>query len=72
MDDLQAVAQIGTAITTTGALFLAWMLERKNTQKERENTEKERERAERYETVIVRLLENLVMQATTKNNGSGL
>lgn len=62
MDEIQALISLGTTITTSGALLLAWMLARKD-------TDKERERADRYEAVIVRLLEITTTQLKAGNGG---
>lgn len=62
MDEMQALISLGTTITTSGALLLAWMLSRKD-------TDKERERADRYEAVIVRLLEITTTQLKAGSGG---
>jgi hypothetical protein len=62
-DSIKLLTEIAAALTAQGVLLWAWMLERKN-------VEKERERADRNENVIIRLLETM---ATVKSlNGSGL
>jgi len=47
---VQAIIQLGTSITTTGALLLAWMLERKR-------VDQERQRSDRLESTLIRTLE---------------
>ena len=48
--DLQALLQLGAGITANGVLFVAWMLERQNVQRERN-------RGDRLEDIVVRTLE---------------
>lgn len=51
-ETIKLITEVATAITAQGVLLWAWMLERRN-------VEKERERADRNESVIIRLLETM-------------
>jgi len=55
MQALQALIQLGTSITTTGALLLAWMLERKR-------VDQERQRSDRLEATLIRTLETRLVK----------
>jgi hypothetical protein len=61
-NSIKLMAEIATTITAQGILLWAWMLERKN-------VEKERERADRNESVIIRMLETM---AAVQKLGSGI
>jgi hypothetical protein len=52
VDSIKTIAEIAATVTAQGVLLWAWMLERKN-------VEKERERADRNESVIIRILESM-------------
>lgn len=63
VDSIKTIAEIAATVTAQGVLLWAWMLERKN-------VEKERERADRNESVIIRILES--MAAVQKLGGGGI
>lgn len=67
---IKLLSEVASTLSVASVLAWAWMLERKNTQKERENTEKERERADRNEATLIRFLETLAVKVS--NGGSGL
>lgn len=62
VDSIKTIAEIAATVTAQGVLLWAWMLERKN-------VEKERERADRNESVIIRILESM---AAVQKLGGGV
>lgn len=52
---LQTLLQLGAGITANGVLFVAWMLERQNVQRERN-------RSDRLESILTRIFEARIMK----------